>query len=114
VTLSACTGRISLDSVQVRLMDEDDLQSAERASAVAFFEADRLSGRVGEPEIEPRAAAASTQWIDRMSHFLCITTANEWAVDVGLAARLAIGQEGYLAGSGMKDPAPYLASGHFL
>jgi hypothetical protein len=51
-------------------MDEDDLQSAERASAVAFFEADRLSRRVGEPEIEPRAAAASTQWIDRMSHFL--------------------------------------------
>ena len=27
----------------------------------------------------------------------CITTANEWAVDVGLAARLDIGQEGYLA-----------------
>jgi hypothetical protein len=44
----------------------------------------------------------------------CITTANEWAVDVGLAARLDIGQERYLAVRGMKDPAPYLASGHFL
>jgi GNAT superfamily N-acetyltransferase len=44
----------------------------------------------------------------------CITTANHWAVDVGLAARLDIGQEGYLAVCGMKDPAPYLASGHFL
>ncbi|MGH3359774.1 MAG: GNAT family N-acetyltransferase [Nocardioidaceae bacterium] len=44
----------------------------------------------------------------------CITTANEWAVDVGLAARLDIGQEGYLAVRGMSDPAPYLASGHFL
>jgi GNAT superfamily N-acetyltransferase len=44
----------------------------------------------------------------------CITTANEWAVDVGLAARLDIGQEGYLAVRGMADPAPYLASGHFL
>jgi hypothetical protein len=44
----------------------------------------------------------------------CITTDNHWAVDVGLAARLAIGQEGYLAVRGMKDPAPYLASGHFL
>jgi hypothetical protein len=43
-----------------------------------------------------------------------ITTANEWAVDVGLAARLDIGQEGYLAVRGMKAPAPYLASGHFL
>jgi hypothetical protein len=27
----------------------------------------------------------------------CITTANQWAVDVGLAARLSIAQEGYLA-----------------
>lgn len=44
----------------------------------------------------------------------CITAANEWAVDVGLAARLDIGQEGYLALRGMSDPAPYLASGHFL
>lgn len=44
----------------------------------------------------------------------CITTANHWAVDVGLAARLDIGQEGYLAVRGMTDPAPYLASGHFL
>jgi hypothetical protein len=63
-------GTRGFDSVQVRLMDEDDLQSAERASAVTFFEADRLSRRVGEPEIGPRAAAASTQWMDRMSHFL--------------------------------------------
>jgi GNAT superfamily N-acetyltransferase len=44
----------------------------------------------------------------------CITTDNQWAVDVGLAARLDLGQEGYLAVRGMKDPAPYLASGHFL
>lgn len=44
----------------------------------------------------------------------CITTANQWAVDVGLAARLDIGQEGYLALRGMPDPAPYLASSHFL
>ncbi|MEV6773352.1 GNAT family N-acetyltransferase [Nocardia sp. NPDC051030] len=44
----------------------------------------------------------------------CITTANEWAVDVGLAARLHIGQEGYLAARNMPTPAPYLASGQFL
>lgn len=44
----------------------------------------------------------------------CITTANHWAIDVGLAARLDIGQEGYLALRGMNEPAPYLASGHFL
>ncbi|MEU7223572.1 GNAT family N-acetyltransferase [Streptomyces chrestomyceticus] len=44
----------------------------------------------------------------------CVTTPNEWAVDVGLAAGLAIGQEGYLAVRGMPVPAPYLADGHFL
>ncbi len=44
----------------------------------------------------------------------CITTANEWAIDVGLAARLDIGQEGYLAVRDLQPPAPYLASGHFL
>ena len=44
----------------------------------------------------------------------CITTANEWAVDVGLAARLDIGQEGYLGLRGMETPAPYLPSGDFL
>jgi ribosomal protein S18 acetylase RimI-like enzyme len=44
----------------------------------------------------------------------CITTANHWAVDVGLAARLDLAQLGYLAVRGMAEPAPYLASGHFL
>jgi hypothetical protein len=44
----------------------------------------------------------------------CITTANEWAVDVGLAARLDIDQEGYLAVRGLQDPAAYLPSGHLL
>jgi hypothetical protein len=44
----------------------------------------------------------------------CITAGNHWAVDVGLAARLDLGQEGYLALRGMAEPAPYLASGHFL
>jgi len=41
----------------------------------------------------------------------CITTANHWAIDVGLSARLTIGQEGHLA---LPEPLPYLASGHFL
>lgn len=44
----------------------------------------------------------------------CVTTPNDWALDVGLAARLDIGQEGYIAVRGMNVPAPYLASGHFL
>jgi hypothetical protein len=44
----------------------------------------------------------------------CITTANEWAIDVGLAAGLSIDQEGYIGVRGLRPPAPYLASGHFL
>jgi GNAT superfamily N-acetyltransferase len=44
----------------------------------------------------------------------CITVQNHWAVDVGLTARLDIGQEGYLALRDMAPPAPYLPSSHFL
>jgi GNAT superfamily N-acetyltransferase len=44
----------------------------------------------------------------------CITIVNEWAIDVGLEARLDIGQEGYIGVRGLPPPAPYLASGHFL
>jgi GNAT superfamily N-acetyltransferase len=44
----------------------------------------------------------------------CITAQNHWAIDVGLTARLDIGQEGYLALRGLAPPAPYLPSGHFL
>jgi hypothetical protein len=56
-------------------------------------------------------ALASTE---RETLVNCITTANHWAIDVGLAARLDIDQEGYLALRGMPEPRPYLASGHFL
>jgi ribosomal protein S18 acetylase RimI-like enzyme len=44
----------------------------------------------------------------------CITAQNHWAVDVGLTARMDIGQEGYLALRDMRPPSPYLPSGHFL
>src|SRR5262245_39927366 len=54
----------------IRLMRYDDLASAERASARLFFEADRLSRRVSDPEVEPRSAESSRQWIDRMSYYL--------------------------------------------
>lgn len=43
-----------------------------------------------------------------------VTAANEWAVDVGLAARLAVHTAGYLAVRGMKPPAPYLHHGALL
>ena len=43
-----------------------------------------------------------------------VTTPNEWAVDVGLTAGLAVGQAGYLALRGMRPPMPYLHHGSLL
>jgi hypothetical protein len=43
-----------------------------------------------------------------------ISAVNEWAVDVGMAARLSLHTSGYLALRQMKPPMPYLHSGHFL
>jgi GNAT superfamily N-acetyltransferase len=43
-----------------------------------------------------------------------ITAANGWAVDVGLAARLAVHQLGYLCLRHMKPPTPYLHHSSFL
>lgn len=43
-----------------------------------------------------------------------LTAANPWAVDIGMAARMRLHTEGYLATRGMDPPAPYLPSGHFL
>jgi GNAT superfamily N-acetyltransferase len=43
-----------------------------------------------------------------------ITAANAWALDVGLAARMAIYQNGYLCLRNMKPPAPYLHHGSLL
>ena len=43
-----------------------------------------------------------------------VTTANEWAVDVGLEAGLAVSTRGYLALRGMQPPMPYLHHGSLL
>jgi len=43
-----------------------------------------------------------------------VTAANEWAVDVGLAARLSVHTSGYLCLRGMKPPSPYLHHGSML
>jgi GNAT superfamily N-acetyltransferase len=43
-----------------------------------------------------------------------ITPENSWAVDVGLAAGLALDQAGYLALRHMRPPAPYLAHGALM
>jgi GNAT superfamily N-acetyltransferase len=43
-----------------------------------------------------------------------VTGANQWALDVGFAARLQLQQEGYLALRGMRPPAPYVHHGALL
>ena len=43
-----------------------------------------------------------------------LTAANEWAIDVGLAARLDLHTAGYLALRGMAPPAPYVHNGALL
>ncbi|MEO5666396.1 MAG: GNAT family N-acetyltransferase [Nocardioides sp.] len=43
-----------------------------------------------------------------------ITAANEWAVDVGMAARMSLHQSGYLCLRGMQPPSPYLHHGSML
>jgi GNAT superfamily N-acetyltransferase len=43
-----------------------------------------------------------------------ITSANEWAIDVGMAARLELHSEGYLALRGMSPPSPYVHHGALL
>ena len=43
-----------------------------------------------------------------------LTGANQWALDIGFAARLELHQEGYLALRGMNLPSPYVHNGALL
>ncbi len=43
-----------------------------------------------------------------------VTAPNEWAIDVGLAARLDLVQDGFLGLRNMRPPAPYLHHGSLL
>ena len=56
-------------------------------------------------------AASSPEEPATISH---VSAANEWAVDVGMAARMELQTSGYLALRDMKPPMPYVHSGHFL
>jgi ribosomal protein S18 acetylase RimI-like enzyme len=43
-----------------------------------------------------------------------VTAANQWAIDVALAARLSVHTSGYLCLRGMRPPAPYVHHGSML
>jgi GNAT superfamily N-acetyltransferase len=51
---------------------------------------------------------------DQPVNLVHITSANQWAIDVGMAARLELHQDGYLGLRGMKPPAPYVHDGAML
>lgn len=58
------------------------------------------------------ALAASSP--DRPCEVGHVTAVNEWAVDVGMAARMSLHTRGYLALRGMRPPMPYVHHGVFL
>jgi len=43
-----------------------------------------------------------------------LTSANQWALQVGVAAGLAVGTEGHLGVRGMRPPSPYVHHGALL
>ena len=43
-----------------------------------------------------------------------LTANNDWAVDIGMTARMPVFTRGFLALRQMKPPMPYIPSGHFL
>jgi len=67
--------------------------------------------RTAAPLLWETLAATSP---DRPVEVAHVTAANEWALDVGLAAGLQVWTSGYLALRGMKPPAPYLHHGQLL
>ena len=67
---------------------------------------------VPPPGCSGRRSPPPTRWSTSTSRH--VTAANDWAVDVGMAARLELHTSGYLALRGMRPPAPYLHHGSLL
>ncbi|WP_344890890.1 hypothetical protein [Actinomadura meridiana] len=70
-----------MNAARIRLMTEDDLHDAERASTVTFLDSDRLAMRVGDPEPEPPTPDVSRRWIDRMRFFLTVDPEGCWVAE---------------------------------
>lgn len=81
-------------------------------------------GDTGEPMLlaaTNRRAASRLLWeaiasapVDQSVEVRHVTPANEWAVDIGLEARLSVSTRGYLALRGMRPPMPYLPHSSLL
>lgn len=102
------------------LADQFRLVVAERASGSGYAYFDEAGSPVVVAASDRRTAAAVT-WASLASgqpgaavNIAHITAANQWALDVALAAGLAIGQTGYLALRHHKPPAPYIGHGSLM
>jgi predicted N-acetyltransferase YhbS len=97
------------------LMRQHRLVVSETSSAQGYA---YLDGGVALLAATDRRTAARLMWeaIASSEDVLIghITPENAWAVDVGLAARLELHQEGYLALRSMRPPKPYLAHGALM
>jgi GNAT superfamily N-acetyltransferase len=85
-------------------------------SGYAYVEAD---GRLGLLAADNRRTAARLLWAvladgPPQTSVPHLTAANEWALDVGLAARLDLTTEGYLGLRGLQPPTPYVHHGALL
>lgn len=87
-----------------------------RGRGYAYLDAD---GSVALLAASDRRTASRLLW-DAFAHAdgplrqAHVTGANQWAVEVGVAAGLALGTEGYLGLRGLRPPAPYLHHGALL
>ena len=89
----------------------------ESRSASGYVYAD--DGRVAALAATDRRTAARLLWAALLTatgdaEVPHVTGANQWALQVGLAAGLTVRTEGYLGVRGMKPPTPYLHNGALL
>jgi GNAT superfamily N-acetyltransferase len=112
-------GAAHLSDHQV-LLDQFRLIVCERSNGAAYAYVDESGSpsllaattRRTAQDVMWEALASSTPGSSVAVHH--ITAVNEWAIDVGLAARLSLHQSGYLCLRGMKPPTPYLHHGSLL
>ena len=102
------------------LLEQGRLLVTERGSGAGYAYLDR-AGSLVLLAATSRRTAADLMWEalagsapEQPVEVRHVTAANQWALDVGLAARLSLHQSGYLALRAMSPPAPYLHHGTLL
>ncbi len=102
------------------LLEQFRLIVADHVTGLGYAYVDDSGNPVLLAATEPRAAsqlmweALASSTPDDPVSVRHITSVNSWALDVGLVARMAIHQSGYLCLRNMEPPAPYLHHGSLL